>query len=283
MTFAYVQFETSTRCGGRCIICPHGRGMMKPRPSMSNSLIEKIIKELVPRTNLVFPYLNGEPTMEPRLINIIKRCKEANPNVQIEIYTTLQGLNTLEQLTQLVDSQITIRVSFYGPTRELLKKYQPGLDYDLTKDRIHALLAGTQHRIHMGLPTSKVSMDYITTPELMERWASFNSYWRGAGAEIRRVRFDSWCGRIQGEGLMNDSKWEQTSAKVCPRLNGITILSTGEVVPCCLSYDERVLGNIATQTIEEIMAGKEWRSIREEQARGEFTGICGPCDHRRYI
>ena len=63
----------------------------------------------------------------------------------------------------------------------------------------------------------------------------------------------------------------------------IGILCDGTVVPCCLDHEGDVpLGNLFTQSLEEILAGERARAIREGFSRRRAVEpLCRRCGYSR--
>jgi hypothetical protein len=54
----------------------------------------------------------------------------------------------------------------------------------------------------------------------------------------------------------------------------------GIVVPCCYDYNEDIpLGNVAMQTVEEVVRGRPYEALRDSH-RDDFTKVpyCDQCD-----
>ena len=272
----WLQFETDGKCSGRCAICPKGLGYVPPRQKMSWDTIERLVREVVPQVGWVYPFLYQEPLMEPRLIQILRLIKMVNPRAQTCISTTMAGMtgDLAAQITRsgLLD-QMTI--SFYGPDEETLARYQPGLNFMETSRAIRGFMAA---RNASGTGKPRVRMHYITTPDLMEKWQEFRSQWTGVVDDIVKVPFDTFCGTITGFPELLCS----TAIRApCYRLTlGMTVLSSGDMVPCCLDFSGmHPLGNINLESPLAIWNGPDMQEIRVLHDAGRFNEIplCRDC------
>jgi radical SAM protein with 4Fe4S-binding SPASM domain len=66
-----------------------------------------------------------------------------------------------------------------------------------------------------------------------------------------------------------------------PEKGPLQVQWDGTVIPCCWDYDGKmILGDLKTQTIEEVMKGAPYDDIRDAHRKGEFERypFCNQCD-----
>lgn len=288
-----LQFETSTICNGRCVFCHHKD--MKRKGIASWSTILDVIDICVPYAETVCPFLMQEPLLEPRLCGILDNIKQVNPKAKTQIYTNMAKLP--ENWKSLIAEQNLdlMIISFYGPTPELYRKYQPAFDWNQTRANIHKFM---KYRKGMGYTRPLVKMHYIALPDLL-----------GPKNQTAKLFFKDWHGIVDQIGttvyrthdeedpcfqsLSDVEKFEQglygepPPIRVpCQRLwSGFYVLFNGDVVPCSADYDGlNVLGNIHDEDPRKIWWGKKARDFRQKHVDGEFDSLdlCRHCNYWKY-
>lgn len=274
----YLQFETNTACTSHCTFCPHDK--MKKRDRMPDEMIDKIIEECVPLVREVCPFLMQDPALESRMPEILHKIKMANLSVATTIYTPMSRLKGA-MMRRWIDCICLDRlvISFYGPTSLLTDKYQPGVDWRQTKKNIRELI---DYRTKLNRITPKIVMHYIAIPELMDHLEDFKAEWGHLVDNIFVVHYDTFHGQV--EDLGDEEKYfgpAATERYPCPRLwSTFNIHSNGNVVPCCIDYDERwVCGNMAEKSAVAIWCGDELQQLRQLHIDRKFDEImlCADC------
>ena len=269
----WTQFETNTRCNLNCSFCP--TDTMRHRKSAPDELIDKIINEAIPHTTFCYPFHYQEPMLESRLISILQKIKKVNPACQTGIYTNMNLMDD-EKSQELVDCGCldNIYISFYGPTKELYEKYQPGSrDWLTTQNNILDLM---KHR--SGKVAPKVHMWYVEIPELMEHYPGMVAKWSKVVDVFSRVQYESFNGRKPELVSYNT----YTSRRPCARIwQGLNILCDGTVVPCCLDCNAEVpLGNVFEENCMDIWNGlkfAEFRTLHQTLQLDKLPELCRNC------
>ena len=268
----YLQFETNNYCNAKCSICPHQ--FMKKREPISDDLIDKILDECLPLVDIVIPFLYQEPLIEPRLIDIFTKIKNKKPSVFTVLHSNMACM-TDEIANELMKNKLldNLYISFYGPTLELYEKYQPPLNWEKNKNIIKNFM---EIRNKGGYKKPYVTMDYISTKELMEKFESFKCEWSSVVDEIRKVKFVDFCGFIKGFETTYSPLPKRVS---CTRpFEGINILCDGTVVPCCLDFNGSVpLGNIKYQNIQEILYGRKMNDLKVCNLKKDWDNLPELC------
>jgi len=276
----WLQFETDTLCSGRCAICPKGRGMVPHREPMQWDTVARLVADVVPQAGWVYPFLYQEPTEEPRLPQILHLIKTVNPKAGTAISTTMTWMTRELQDTLIRTGDLDVMaISFYAPDPDTLAQYQPGLDFGDTERRIRRFM---EARKAAGADRPRVTMHYITTTDLTQRRRAFWDRWQGIPDTIGWVHFDDFRGAITG--FREDTKAWTAQNKMrtpCSRLwDGMTVLSSGAVVPCCLDYaGELPLGNVNEEPAMAIWEGQKIRELRalHEAGRMDEIPLCRDC------
>ena len=273
----YIQFETNMICGAHCKMCPHDK--IEPRREMKWSELSRLIDKVAPYAEYLCPFLLQEPTHEKRLAQILSYIKQVNPMCKTVIYSNMSKW-TQELTDKIVDrnSLDELYISFYAPTREHYKTWQPGLDYDQTVDNI-------MYWLEQNDGQTITAFNYIAIDDLigensetvklfMDRWKKY--------APVRFLHYDTFHGVMPKYGD-NDKHFGEgeTVRAPCNRLwSGLNILSNGNVVPCCSDYaGDIILGNIHETPLEEIWRGDKFNKLRQQHLDGKQDEIpmCRDC------
>ncbi len=280
----FLQFETATTCNAHCLMCPHSK-MKRRGNSASWTTIGKIIQEAVPKVDAVCPFLMQEPLIEPRLLPILSNIKARNPNAKTILYTNMAGL-TREQTTKIIDYNLLdeLHISFYGPTEELYKKWQPPLDWHKTRNNI---IEFHGYREQMGKQLPVIQLHVLAVPEIVQAWKGYEDLTPHVDS-MALVQYDTFHGDVPNYGgdqtrFMGRAPTPRTP---CQRLwNGLNVHFDGNVVPCCIDYDDMmVIGNIHQNTLEEIWMNDKFQRIRSLHMQGKWKELplCQNCVVHEY-
>jgi len=263
-----VQIETTTACNAHCSFCPHSDLVEAGRKGrMSEELLDKIFAEITswpvkPRS--ICPFLTNEPFADPRIFEIIGRCKQAAPDCEITIFTNASLLTParLNQLS-LIYGPINIFCSLHHRDAASYRA-ELGLDFDTTVRNIKNLVHGFGQKVTV----LRVS-DGTPNDGAFDEWAR-NEF---PGANIMVAARWNWKGdRATYEtNLHSDIK--------CPRGGSITILHDGRVSLCCLDQaGQYALGDVTKQTVLEVFNGAAHERFYG-RAKSESTP-CKTCNMR---
>lgn len=288
-----LQFETGTTCNGRCLFCHHKDMMRKGTASWSTIL--EAIDVCAPYAETVCPFMMQEPLLEPRLCAVLDNIKQVNPFTKTQIYTNMAKLPS--DWRNLIDegNLDTMIISFYGPTPELYKKYQPTFNWHQTRDNICRFMG---YRRAQGLSKPFVKMHYIALPDLIgpkgvtakHFFSEWNKVVDAVGTTVYRTHdLEDPC----FQSLSEAEKFEYTlyGAPVpkrvpCQRLwAGLYVLFNGDVVPCSADYDGvNVLGNIHEEDPRRIWLGKKHQEFRKQHVKGKYNSLdlCRHCNYWRH-
>src|SRR3990172_9545160 len=82
-----LQIETTKVCNGKCVFCPVPT-MKRQRGIMPMDLFKKIIddcKDIQPKE--VLPFLNGEPFLDPHILERIEYINKTLPHSDVVLYS----------------------------------------------------------------------------------------------------------------------------------------------------------------------------------------------------
>lgn len=279
---SFLQFETSTSCQAACVMCPHDK--MERVGTAKWSLINKLIHESAGKVSSICPFLYQEPFLEPRLVAILTNIKQNNPQCQTVLYSNFNSVKTADIKT-IIDYNLLdeLHISFYGPTEELYKKYQPPLDRAQTVANIQAFY---NYRQKQGKTKPKITLHVLNVPDILAEINGYKDVIKYVD-ESAVVQFDTFHGDIPDMAGDQSKTFGAPYPRVpCQRLwNGLNVHFDGSVVPCCLDYkNEHVMGNASTQTLEEIWSSPKFQAFRELHLAGQWDKIpmCRDCKVHEY-
>jgi len=282
---SFLQFETETKCNTSCIMCPHDK-MTRHGKASWKTLIE-IMDELIPHASQTCPFLMQEPLLEPRLIPILNNIRYNSPMTKIIIYTNMAAM-TEELARKVLATRAVDRlcISFYGPTEEIYSRWQPGLDWETTKENIRRFM---RLRGEMKLVKPKVTIHIIGATELILHSPAFHEEWEGIVDELSFVYYDTFCGDVPDLGdprFRFKDHVEPLERVPCSRLwSGMNILFNGDVTPCCLDYNgSHIMGNINKVHASKIWRGEKFNELRRLHIDRRFDEIrlCKDCTVWKY-
>ena len=278
----FVQFETGTACNACCIMCPHDK--MKRRGTAKWSLISKIIREAAPHVDGMCPFLMQEPFLERRLPAILANIKQRNPKCQTAVFSNMSYVPN-NVLTQIVEADLLdeLYISFYGPTEELYRKWQPPLKRSDTIANIHKFYAYRQLRKRLK---PKMILHVLSVPELIDAVADYRDI-IGFVDQVSNVQFDTFHGDIPDlAGDQTKFMGPPKPRTPCQRLwGGMNIHFDGSVVPCCIDYnDENVLGNVSKDSLQDVWSGLNFTKFRRLHMERRWNDIpmCRDCRVHEY-
>lgn len=276
----FLQFETGTKCNTSCIMCPKQK-MTRSGTATWKTLLE-VIEEGAPHAAEVCPFLYQEPLLEPRLVAILNNIHTTTPNTQITVYTNMAAM-TEELARKILKTRALSKlvISFYGPTEEIYNKWQPGLDWETTKENIRRFV---RIRNEMGLKKPYIVMHVIAATELLDHTKAFGEEWAPIVDTIGVVPFDTMGGVIPHMGdpeFLFPGQTKVLERLPCHRLWGsLTTLFNGDVVACCLDFNGIMpLGNINEEHIHDIWRGETFNELRRLHLERRFDEIplCKNC------
>ena len=169
-----------------------------------------------------------------------------------------------------------LNITIDGATAETAQAVRVGLDTARIEDNIHRLLALRKAR---GLRHPKVRVGMVLIEQNRHEAAPFLAKWQGVADYVGCGGFSTRLGsRNFSEGEPSASAEKHPCVLPFRELN---IWSDGKAVLCCEDWnEENVVGDLNTQTLEEIWRGTAMRHARRLHAllRGEEIPICSRCN-----
>ena len=290
-----VYIEITNVCNLHCSFCPCGKTisnesadskLAESRAFMPSELFEKCIAgaQEIGATNVYFHVL-GEPTLHPGFVHYLKKLEQTPLKLTLTTNGTTIERNGRQILASPAVRQVNFSTHAYAELpHEIAERYlQNVLDFC----RIATI---ERPDLYINLRLWNVGADEATP---------WNSYMLGRiretfGVEVSPGHFCSRHKSFNITGrlyLHEDTRFEWPSletrgervAGTCRALDThVAILHDGRVVACCLDHSGQItLGNIAKQSLDEIINSPLARDIREGFAQHElrhpFCQTCSFC------
>lgn len=284
-----VYIEITNVCNLNCSFCPCGKDLSEDshgkRDFMSSELFERSIAESATVAESVYFHVLGEPTLHPGFGLFLKKL-EATP---LKLNLTTNGTTIARVSKSILESPAVRQVNFsthaYAelPQESATAHQQNVLDFCKMANAIRPDLYINLRLWNVGDVTSrtwnetliaKVNEAFGTENEIsLEHFCSRHKSFPVAGRIY--LHQDS---RFEWPEL--DERRDKSTAGSCRALDThIAILHDGRVVACCLDYSGQItLGNIADQSLAEILESPTARSLREGFEKHELRHpLCQSC------
>jgi radical SAM protein with 4Fe4S-binding SPASM domain len=267
--------ETTNICQAHCVTCPREKFTQKPK-IMDLDLFKKIVDD-ASQYNLesLDSCGFGDCFLDDKLFERFAYIKEKIPNVNVFISTT--GFNMDESKWDNVLKYVdTLKLSIYGVTPETYEAFHRGkVKYATSMKNIEGFLEyakGKKKPYTIGL--------YMVTEINEHEKDDWLKRWEPKLDEVFVWKPHNW---VDGREYRTIDETRRVS---CGRpFNApLYVHADGTVSPCCFDLNKRmVMGDINTQTIEEIYKGEAYEKLREAHTKRDFNGyICQMCDQTNF-
>jgi radical SAM protein with 4Fe4S-binding SPASM domain len=276
--------EATNFCNIQCVMCPRGEpDLMKRRVGhIDAALLDKILAEAEFFESPCWLHWFGEPLMNPAIFELIAKAKTKVPNLGISTNATLL---TPERAERLLDTELdTIIIALDGATPETYEKIRKSdrFSYESVRRNAEYFIAARSRR---GQRTPHIILSIIEMKENAGETEAFVRLWRELGADEVSVKAMTRWGD-QDDTFKDLATEQRRSVLAQPRNHpctnfwtSMTITWDGRVVPCCYDYDAKMtLGDLKTQTLEEIWNGEAYVNARTAEREGRnFSELCKNC------
>jgi radical SAM protein with 4Fe4S-binding SPASM domain len=284
-----ITIEPTNACNLGCPVCETGEGTLgRTTGHMAYGDFTRIIDQIAPHTNTLMFYFMGEPFLNKRAYDMIHYAKRA-------------GIPFIDTCTNgdFVDPERIVacgldRVSFQigGMTQATHEVYRVRGQLERTLTNLRETL---RLRNHYGAPL-RIECGFILMKHNEHEAEVFLEEMRKLGVD-RAIVIDP-CVRTMAQGEqflpLNRKHWIYDEAayergvlrpkvlpdNVCPWIYySLSIHVNGNVVPCCRdTRGTEVMGNILSQSLEEIWNGPKYRDLRARiKADQGSVDICRLC------
>lgn len=236
---------------------------------MGDAFLEGLLQQMAGwavHPNTICPFLTNEPFAEPRLFKLCARINELMPATKLVFFTnaSLLNANRLEGLLQL-RNVAGVTCSLHHTTPEAYMA-DLGLDFGATVANIKRLCSEPR--------PFPITVLKVSSPVERENQAfrDFCALHFPTAACLIATRWN-W------KGTLTTHDREFALAQRCPRLDHLTVLSTGVVSLCCMdNAGEYPLGDAKTTFLQDIFNGPARIAYA---TRKKFESVpCNNCNMR---
>jgi MoaA/NifB/PqqE/SkfB family radical SAM enzyme len=280
-----ISFEITAACDAKCVHCPR-EDMDRPMKQMPMPLFRRLVDQAAAlRVPYLCPNGYGEictiplPALEEYL-GYITRQKH---RFKVVLNTNANRMTEERAALFLKHRVHVVNVTIDGATAETAESIRRKLKFDQVEGNVKRLLA---MRKKAGVKRPMVRVAMIAMAQTIPEIPAFFERWKGVadaiaiGGFTTRLESVNEAGRAAGDGP-TPRPWKQPDACVLP-FRDLNIWSDGIAVACCEDWNEsRPVGDLKTQSIDEIWHGPELTEIRRKHKthKGHEVDICAKCQN----
>ncbi|MBF0329983.1 MAG: radical SAM protein [Nitrospirae bacterium] len=258
-----LEIELSSNCNLKCVYCPRHH-MQELSGYINWDLFVKIIDEasLYPETIIVL-HRRGESMMHPRFKELLRYVAGKFGEIQMATNATLL---VEDKFASIVDSITFLSFSLDVPS--VYEKTRVPAKYGMVEKNILKFLDFNQGRVKTQ--TSMVRSDYTTDEDI----ETFKRLWQSKVDRVRVYDEHSKDGRF---GSLDTPRAER---KLCVMpFYEMLVYDDGGVGRCNHDWNGDPMGNVNNQTLYGIWHSENYRGLRGQHERLEFTdAVCRSCD-----
>lgn len=259
--FIRTYIEISDLCGLSCPFCPAPKGR---RGEMGLELFERVCQQVAPLTQSVTFHLLGDPLYLknfPLYLQIAQKY-----HLSVEIVTS--GLYLCKFPHSLLLSppikQISISLSALESLKEEMRE-------KVVKDCLELIKTHQESKsqVYINLRMHADKINHSLAHRLTQSFSVENDLSQKGRVRLAYKVFLLLTKSFEWARAEGERESGEVRKKCYGLLSQIAILSNGVVVPCCIDCDGGIaLGNLKTQSLEEILDSKRARDIIKGFKRG---------------
>lgn len=254
--------EPVSECNLRCAYCwgEMGHKLEGIRPKkMTWDLFRKAIDETPASVETVALGGQGEPMLHPRLADMVDYI--ADHGMRAILYTNGTLLKD-ERLARLAKTKLSVLNLSIEPDAETCREFR-GIDLAAIKENVRQFNA-------VKRPEAEVKLSMVAHPGNVDKLSSVWDEWDGLVKEVKiSPRFGD-----QGSA----------ASVLCmePWRGSLYVMTNGNVTPCCFDcFEDLVVGNVAEQTLDEMVHGTAFRGLLARFFKGDAPARCRTCTQFR--
>ncbi len=270
----HLDIEITTRCNLKCVMCE--RTITPPKLlDLPMKTYKKIIDEFAEKggASIKLCYL-GEPLLYPHLIPAIKYAKKRG--IIDIMFATNGNLLNKTVASKLIKSGLTLIIfSIDSSKPEIYQKIR--INGDLNK-----VIDGLKHLNNLKkkykskspmIQIQAIPMD-LNINEIES--GTYKEFWKPY-ADVLRI--SPYC-----EDFVNCGILETPTDFFCESVyQRMTIRADGKIVVCCgTRKDNKILGDLSENTLEDVWRGKDFEQIRTlmNEQKSHLIDVCKSCSFR---
>jgi hypothetical protein len=273
-----MELTTMIGCPLMCTFCPqdnlrtnYGKGIKYMQPVD----LVKVLVKLPKNTRIDFSGMS-EPWANPECTQMLEMVLYMG--FKVAIYTTLYGMTDPERVRKVLEShpeQVEVIMLHLPDANGNMKGWKNSEEWQ----RAAAVISHTN--VPCGVGAMTMDKNGVVHPDLQPmvgRLAGWVGHTRADSLDPEQV-----AGQALSVTPRNDFA---LTCRSTPFYDRNVLLPNGDVVLCCMDYNlKHIIGNLLTQTYDEMMEGKPLQDlIKMNEADGfDKCSICKSCENVRKI
>lgn len=271
----HLAFEITAACDARCVHCPRQK-IDRPKKQMDFNLFRDMVDQAAEmHIPLLVPNGYGEILLVDKLSDYFEYISSKKHRFRISVNTNAHRMTDEAINLFLTHNVHMLNISIDGAATATAQSIRVGLDTMKIEDNIRRLLSARKAR-RSRFPLVRVGM--VVIPQNAHEINSFLQKWRGVADY---VGFGGFSTRLDSVGAAERSDADSTITSCCLPFRELNIWADGRAVLCCEDWNEEyAVGDLTTQTLQDIWHGEALRSARSLHMRGlgRNISICAKCN-----
>jgi MoaA/NifB/PqqE/SkfB family radical SAM enzyme len=278
----FFQIETTRLCNARCTFCGIDK-WDKSTPMMDDKLFQKIVDEMSNFSDwieFVAVQRAGEPLIDQKIVQRVKAFKDIGIK-RVSISTNASLLSDAKIRGLLGAGLNEIMLSIDSIDKDKYEEYRVNLKYDKVIANIrNAFKVRNEVNPNVIIRVRGVSfynMHIADQRAEVQRWEDFWDEIKGPHDRIYMKAAHSWGNQVDVEG--GEPFYLTYHPCVLP-WSTLHVTAMGIVPLCPHDFDGKAnLGDINTQSIQEVWQGMAWNKIRQlhETGKRNEVSFCQGC------
>jgi len=273
-----LMIENTNHCNAECAMCPRDT-LSRKRGFMDFGLFEKILREVSGGKHNPAVHLHGfgESLLDKLLAERIQLAK--NCRIKHTYIVTNAALLFPETSRKIITAGLDkMKISFYGTDEESYNTTMKGLNIKVTFQNIKDFLR-IRKEMKRGHP--RLILQYLPTTTNKDKTEEFRALWSSLiDTNVGDCLNVSSLHNYGGGRAYNHLGKDIVSVCYFP-WTSMSVLWDGRVVTCCMdSNGVQVLGDLNSQTVQEVWNGPVLSWVRENFGKRDYAQfpVCLSCD-----
>jgi len=273
-----MELTTMIGCPLMCTFCPQENlrdSYGKDTKYMTQRDLTTMLVKLPRNTRIDFSGMS-EPWANPECTSMLEEVLYMG--FKVAIYTTLYGMTDPERVRKVLEAhpdQVEVLMLHLPDANGNMKGWKNSEEWQ----RAAAIISHT--KVPCGIGAMTMDKNGVVHPDLQPMVGQLAGW-------VGHTRADSLNLEQIGGQIINITPHNEFSltCRSTPFYDRNVLLPNGDVVLCCMDYNlTHVLGNLLTQTYDEIMQGQPLLDLIALNEAPEFNkcSICKSCENVRKI
>lgn len=292
--------ETTNYCNMTCVMCPRTTLMTRKNIWIDDSIFETVLDQIKPHSEAALAefwawveanytvsfqrpdenafYFHvvsrclilhgyGEPLLDKKIVEHVAAATRRG----IPTYFSCVPANlTVERAEAVMQAGLTVmKFSMDGLSDEAMQRIRgKRANFDASMQTILDVIAMKKAKGYKTLLVPTM-IALANDAEARDMHNAFLDLWKDKDVWAYVKSQDNRWYHEEDQTLVNRSHYEQQYCEY--PWTSMTVMADGSVVPCTQDYDtEMVLGNVRTQTLDEIWNGEKYAEFRRWHVSGQF-------------